>query len=69
MVVNNQKKLLQKKEMVFTKNGRIYNSETVDTQGNKLQETEKKLMYIIEKYPDRQPLRKVFDLEDVLSSL
>ncbi len=55
VVVNNQKKLLQKKEMVFTKNGRIKYSKTVDAQGNLMQETEKKLWYIIETYPDREP--------------
>jgi hypothetical protein len=55
LVVNNQKKLLQKKEMVFTKNGRIKYSKTLDAQGNLLQETEKKLWYVIETYPDREP--------------
>ena len=55
MVVNNQKKLLQKKEMVFTKNGRIKYSKTVDAQGKLLQETEKKLWYVIETYPDKEP--------------
>jgi len=55
VVENNQKKLLQKKEMVFTKNGRIKYSKTVDAEGNLLQETEKKLWYVIERYPDREP--------------
>jgi hypothetical protein len=55
LVVNNQKKLLQKKQMVFTKNGRIKYSKTVDAEGNLLQETEKKLWYVIEKYPNREP--------------
>jgi hypothetical protein len=54
-VVNNQKKLLQKKEMVFTRNGRIKYSKTVDATGNILQETEKRLWFIIELYPDREP--------------
>jgi ferritin-like protein len=54
-VVNNQKKLLQKKEMVFTRNGRIKYSKTVDAQGNLLQETEKKLWFTVESYPDREP--------------
>ena len=40
-VANNQKKLLHKKEMVFTKNGRIKHSKTVDSSGNLLQETER----------------------------
>lgn len=55
VIVDNQKKLLQKKEMVFTKNGRIKYSKTVDAEGNLLQETEKKLWYVIETYPDREP--------------
>ena len=42
VVVNNQKKLLHKKEMVFTRNGRIKYSKTVDSLGNILQETKKK---------------------------
>lgn len=54
-VVNNHKKLLQKKEMVFTKNGRIKYSKTVDASGNVIQETEKKLWFVVEKYPDKEP--------------
>jgi hypothetical protein len=55
VVINNQKKLLQKKEMVFTKNGRIKYSKTVDSLGNLLQETEKKLWFVVETYPDKEP--------------
>jgi hypothetical protein len=55
VVVNDQKKLLQKKQMVFTKNGRIKYSKTVDGDGNLLQETEKKLWFVVESYPDREP--------------
>lgn len=55
VVENNQKKLLQKKEMVFTSNGRIKYSKTVDGDGNLLQETEKKLWFVKETYPDREP--------------
>ena len=55
VVANNQKKLLQKKEMVFTKNGRIKYSKTVDSLGNLLQETEKKLWFVVEKYPNKEP--------------
>lgn len=55
VVENNQKKLLQKKEMVFTKNGRIKYSKTVDSLGNILQETEKKLWFVVEKYPNKEP--------------
>ena len=54
VVVNNQKKLLLKKEMVFTKNGRIKHSKTVDSLGNLLQETEKRLWFVVESYPDRE---------------
>ena len=55
VVTNNQKKLLLKKEMVFTKNGRIKHSKTVDSSGNLLQETEKKLWFVKELYPDKEP--------------
>ncbi|HEU4791688.1 MAG TPA: hypothetical protein VFS71_18530 [Flavobacterium sp.] len=55
VVVNNQKKLLQKKHMVFTKNGRIKYSKTVDSLGNLLQETEKKLWFVVKSYPDKEP--------------
>lgn len=54
-VADNQKKLLQKKEMVFTKNGRIKYAKTVDASGNLLQETKKKLWFEVELYPDKEP--------------
>ncbi|WP_284651685.1 hypothetical protein [Flavobacterium terrisoli] len=54
-IVDNQKKLLYKKEMVFTKNGRIKYSKTVDAAGNTIQETEKRLWFVKESYPDREP--------------
>jgi ferritin-like protein len=54
-VENDQKKLLQKKQMVFTKKGRIKYSKTVDATGNLIQETEKKLWFVIESYPDKEP--------------
>jgi hypothetical protein len=54
VIVNNQKKLLQKKQMVFTRNGRIKYSKTVDSSGNLLQETKKKLWFVVESYPDRE---------------
>ena len=53
-VVNNQKKLLSKKKMVFTKNGRIKHSKTVDSKENLIQETKKKLWFIVESYPDTE---------------
>lgn len=55
IVVNNQKKLLLKKEMVFTGNGRIKYSKTVDSTGNLLQETEKRLWFVVERYPNKEP--------------
>lgn len=55
VVVGNQEKLLRKKYMVFTRNGRIKYSKTVDAEGNLLQETEKKLWFVVELYPDREP--------------
>jgi hypothetical protein len=55
VTVNNQKKLLHKKHMVFTRNGRVKYSKTVDSLGNLLQETEKRLWFIVESYPDKEP--------------
>lgn len=40
--------------MVFTKNGRDKHSKTVDSLGNLLQETEKRLWFVVESYPDRE---------------
>ena len=54
-IVNNKIKLLQKKEIIFTKNGRIKYSKTVDASGNLIQETKKKLWFIVELYPDKEP--------------
>lgn len=54
VVVNNEKKLLQKKQMVFTGNGRIKYSKTVDASGILLQETEKRLWFVVESYPDKE---------------
>lgn len=53
-VVDNREKILQKKQMVFTKNGRIKYSKTVDSLGNLLQETEKRLWFIAETYPNKE---------------
>jgi len=55
IVVNNQKKLLQKKKFVFTKNDRIKNSKTFDSLGKLIQETEKRLWLIKESYPNHEP--------------
>ena len=51
----NQRTLLYKKQMVFTKNGRIKHSKTVDAAGKLLQETEKRLWFVKESYPDKEP--------------
>lgn len=55
LVVDDQEKLLLKKEIVFTKNGRIKYSKTVDSSGNLLQQTEKKQWFVKESYPDKEP--------------
>ena len=55
-MVGNQKKLVSKTEMVFTKNGRIKTSKTVDGSGKVLQETKKKLWFVEETYPDKEKL-------------
>jgi hypothetical protein len=52
--LNDQKKLVHKKQMVFTGNGRIKYSKTVDSSGNLLQETQKKLWFTTESYPDKE---------------
>ena len=54
-VKNNQNKLLQKKEIVF-KNGRIKHSKTFDSSGNLLQETNKKMWFTEELYPNKETL-------------
>lgn len=54
-IEDNQKKLFQKKDMVFTKNGRIKTSQTVDASGNLIQETEKRLWFEKESYPNKEP--------------
>ena len=43
-IIDGHKNLLHKKEMVFTKNDRIKSSKTVDSGGNMLQTTEKKMV-------------------------
>ena len=55
IVVANQKILVHKKELIFTKNGRIKYSKTVDEKGNLIQETEKRLWFEKELYPDKEP--------------
>jgi len=54
-VEHNQYKLLLKKILVFTKNGRIQYSKTLDSSGRLVQETRKKLWFIVETYPDKEP--------------
>ncbi|MFN3754708.1 hypothetical protein [Flavobacterium sp.] len=55
LTADNHKKLLQKKEMIFTRNGRIKYSKTIDSSGNLIQETKKKLWFVVELYPDKEP--------------
>lgn len=55
IIVDNQNKLLLKKEMIFTRNGRIKFSKTVDAEGNLLQKTEKRLWFEVELYPNKEP--------------
>lgn len=55
-VVGDQKKLVLKTEMVFTKNGRIKSSKTVDGSGKLLQETKKKLWFVEETSPGKEKL-------------
>lgn len=55
IIENNQYQLLQKKMLVFTKNGRIQYSKTLDSSGLLVQETRKKLWFIVETYPDKEP--------------
>lgn len=52
-VSDTERKLVHKKEMVFTKNGRIKFSQTVDSGGKLLQTTEKKLWFTVERYPEK----------------
>lgn len=52
-VSDTERKLVHKKEMVFTKNGRIKFSQTVDSGGKVLQTTEKKLWFTVERYPEK----------------
>lgn len=55
VLVDNQKKLVHKKQMIFTPRGRIKYSTTVDSSGNLIQETQKKLWFVVETYPDKEP--------------
>ncbi|MGL2967373.1 hypothetical protein [Flavobacterium sp. XGLA_31] len=55
-ITNNHRTFLYKKQQVFTANGRIKYSKTVDSLGNILQETEKKMWFIKETTPNSEPL-------------
>lgn len=55
VIENNQKKLVQIKNLHFTKNGRIKISKTIDSLGNILEETEKRLWFEKCSYPDKLP--------------
>lgn len=54
-ITNNQKKLLQKKEITF-KNGHIKHSKTFDSSGNLVQEINKKMWFTEELYPNKETL-------------
>ncbi|RRA96043.1 hypothetical protein [Paenimyroides viscosum] len=54
-ISNSQKKLLQKKEITF-KNGRIKHSKTFDSSGKLTQETNKKMWFTEELYPNKKTL-------------
>jgi hypothetical protein len=53
-LTDDKKQLLHKKKLTFTKNGRIKHSKTIDSLGNLLQETQKKLWFTVEIYPDKE---------------
>lgn len=55
-VANGKKNLLEKKEITFTKNGRVKYSKTFDALDNLLQETDKKLWFTKEIYPNKETL-------------
>ncbi|WP_139256898.1 hypothetical protein [Flavobacterium granuli] len=54
VVVDDQKRLVHQKQMIFTRNGRIKYSKTVDASGHLVQETKKKLWFVVEIYPDKE---------------
>ena len=54
-ITSNQKKLLQKKEINF-KNGRVKHSKTFDSSGKLTQETNKKMWFTEELYPNKETL-------------
>lgn len=54
-VTGNQKKLLHRKEITFTKGGRIKQSKTFDPSGKLLKKSEKKLWFTEETFPDKEP--------------
>lgn len=53
-ISQNSKKLLYTKEYLFTRNGRIKYSKTTDSLGNLIQETQKRLWFVVESYPDKE---------------
>ncbi|WP_428743054.1 hypothetical protein [Tenacibaculum sp.] len=55
IVENNQKKLLQTKTIHFTKNGRVKTSKTIDSLGNLIEKTEKRLWFEKHSYPNKLP--------------
>lgn len=54
-IENNQKKLIQTKKLDFTKNGRVKSSKTLDSLGNFIEKTEKRLWFEKRSYPNKLP--------------
>ncbi|GIZ08701.1 hypothetical protein [Flavobacterium sp. UMI-01] len=52
---DNHKELQYRKEFFFTKNGRIRYSKTLSASGDLIQETKKKLWFVVEIYPNEEP--------------
>lgn len=55
VIENNQKKLLYTKTLNFTKNGRVKTSKTLDSLGNFIEKTEKRLWFEKRSYPNKLP--------------
>ncbi|WP_272149028.1 hypothetical protein [Tenacibaculum aiptasiae] len=54
-VENGKENLISTKTLYFTKNGRVKTSKTIDSKGNTLEETEKKLWFEKRSYPNKEP--------------
>lgn len=54
VIEQGEQRLLQRKEMVFSRQGRIKQSKTFDAAGVLLQQTKKKLWFVVVNYPDKE---------------